>query len=657
MRSFGVALALVCLGVVTPCLATEDRDNTGVTAWYWYYGQTATQITDEINSLNLRIVDLKVENPTGSPRTFTVAFVENTGTYAKGWYWLYDVTPTQAFNFASNNNARPVVVQAYEVAPGDVRVAMVYVVNTGADQKGWWFYVNDTPADISSQVSTNSARLTQLSRYTAQGQTRYAVIMISNAGGDQKSWSWYFGITASQVGSYLTSNDARLTDLDYDSASGTYEAIMESCASGCPRWLWYYDVPASSVNAFADQQVSRIIDVERYVCGLRTCFAVVMIDDANAITTRVGDLLRNGTSGTGATTGLYLKAVGGAVLAAMEPNYIYEPASAIKIGPATLAMTRVQASTAHLTDQINHNFDGPASCPSPSDFTGTESLQTALQEMMRHSDNARTLEVITWEGGNGVVNAFLQNTVGMTSTSINQIIGCATPPDTYTLADAGLIYEKIANGTLLNATNRSTLFSVMAGKAEFTAEGYDFTRIWDTDFPNLIADEAPSQMSAANKTWWQGQANVAYKPGGYTICRSTCSDVFQDIDVTGWASLPFCSGLTLTPHEYVWGMFISNAEDTSWFDGKNTKADQTFIATKAEVLREQVRASLASCLHGDANQDGRTTVTDIFYLINTLFAGGPPPRGYADVNGDHTVNVADTIYMINYLFGNGPAPQ
>ncbi len=657
MRSFRLVLALACLGLAAPCLAIEDRDNTDLTGWYWYYGQTATQVTNLINTLNLRIVDLKVENPSGSPRTFTVAFVVNSGTYAKGWYWFYDVTPTNAFNFAISNNARPVVVQAYEVAAGDVRVAMVYVVNTGADQKGWWFYYGDTPADIASQLSANTARLTQISRYTTLGQTRYAVIMISNTGTDLKMWWWYYGISATQVGSFLTSNNARLTDLDYDAGSGTYSVIMESCAPGCPFWWWYYGVSDITLNALVAQNVSRIIDIESYGCGRATCFAVVMINDADAITTRVGPLLRNGTSGTGATTGLYLKQVGGSVLAAMEPKYVYEPASAIKIAPGTLAMTKVQAGTAKLTDQISRNFDGPGSCPSPNDFFGTESLQTALQEMLRHSDNARTLEVITWEGGNAVVNSFMQGTVGMTDSSINQIIGCATPPDTYTLSDGALIYEKIANGTLLNATNKSTLFSVMAGKAQYLAEGYDWTGFWDKDIPNLIAQEAPAQMSSSNKTWWQGQANLAYKAGGYTICQTTCTDVVQDIDVTGWASLPFCSGLTVVPREYVWGVFISNARDTSWYNTKTTTADQTWASTKAEVLREQVRASLASCLHGDANQDGQITVADVFYLINYLFAAGPAPLGYADVNGDHTVSVADVFYLINYLYVAGPAPQ
>ena len=45
------------------------------------------------------------------------------------------------------------------------------------------------------------------------------------------------------------------------------------------------------------------------------------------ITSRVGELLRNGTDGT---KGLYLKEVGGPVLASLEENWVFEPASAMK---------------------------------------------------------------------------------------------------------------------------------------------------------------------------------------------------------------------------------------------------------------------------------------------------------------------------------------
>ncbi|HKC25180.1 MAG TPA: dockerin type I repeat-containing protein, partial [Thermoanaerobaculia bacterium] len=59
---------------------------------------------------------------------------------------------------------------------------------------------------------------------------------------------------------------------------------------------------------------------------------------------------------------------------------------------------------------------------------------------------------------------------------------------------------------------------------------------------------------------------------------------------------------------------------------------------------------------GDVNGDGSFNVSDIFYLINFLFAGGPVPVGESDMNGDGVVDVADVFYAINTLFAGGAAP-
>jgi hypothetical protein len=59
---------------------------------------------------------------------------------------------------------------------------------------------------------------------------------------------------------------------------------------------------------------------------------------------------------------------------------------------------------------------------------------------------------------------------------------------------------------------------------------------------------------------------------------------------------------------------------------------------------------------GDANFDGKLDVADVFYLINSLFAGGPAPLSSADVDGVNGTNVVDVFYLINYLFAGGPAP-
>jgi hypothetical protein len=59
---------------------------------------------------------------------------------------------------------------------------------------------------------------------------------------------------------------------------------------------------------------------------------------------------------------------------------------------------------------------------------------------------------------------------------------------------------------------------------------------------------------------------------------------------------------------------------------------------------------------GDVNGDGKIDVNDVFYLVDTLYSGGPAPIGSGDVNGDGVVNSADVFYLVNYLFAGGPAP-
>jgi hypothetical protein len=63
-------------------------------------------------------------------------------------------------------------------------------------------------------------------------------------------------------------------------------------------------------------------------------------------------------------------------------------------------------------------------------------------------------------------------------------------------------------------------------------------------------------------------------------------------------------------------------------------------------------------LRGDANSDGKISVSDVVYMINYLFKGGPPPVPLesADINCDRKLDVSDVVYLINYLFKGGPPP-
>jgi hypothetical protein len=220
--------------------------------------------------------------------------------------------------------------------------------------------------------------------------------------------------------------------------------------------------------------------------------------------------------------------------------------------------------------------------------------------MMWHSDNARTRE-ITDTFGDDNINAFALS-IGMQNTRLNHIVGCGGPvPNQMTLADAAVLYEGVANGTLLTADNQAAFVSLMAGKAEFKVEGYDFTHLWDTDIPAIIAQAAPAATPAQRQDY-QNQMNIIYKAGNYVNCDDSCSHVAEYYSISGLVEIPFCSGGAPTLQDYVFGMFLHGPTDSSYFTGKSTVASQNFLATKSELLREQIVAGLASC--GLAPQPG-----------------------------------------------------
>jgi uncharacterized protein (TIGR02145 family) len=59
---------------------------------------------------------------------------------------------------------------------------------------------------------------------------------------------------------------------------------------------------------------------------------------------------------------------------------------------------------------------------------------------------------------------------------------------------------------------------------------------------------------------------------------------------------------------------------------------------------------------GDANNDTKLNLSDVSYIINRLYRGGPdfPCRDQADANGDTKVNLSDVSYIINKLYRGGP---
>lgn len=573
--------------------------NTAPTAWAWYFGQTASQVGSLLTANNGRLVSLQVEST--SPLLFTVAMVQNTGTYQKAWWWFFGQSASQLGALAQSLNARIVSIDPYLV-DGTLNFAAILISNTGSDAAGWSWFFGQTPDEIASLLQQNNARLIDISQYTVNGTTLYAVVMISNTGSNAANSHYYLGKTPTEIGQLLQQNSAFLTDIEPADPNGaTFNVIMNQNTTG-EFWWWYFGLNANQVGDRLSQNGARPLDVKTYFVNGSRLFVTIMLNDSNAETTRVGQILRTGTS---AETGLYLKQVGGPVLASLQETFKYDPASSQKILVALHLLKQVDAgnrtlgtTTAYYANGNNISFNtscptAAASCNSPpaggtivpacngtvspccSTAVTSPTMATLLERMLTLSDNAATRAIVDNFGGFAPFNAEA-TAVGMTGTDLNSYIGCGPPTNTMTLADAAKLYESIANGTALKTATRSTLYASMP-----TDDPVSITAGFAgalTAALAIVDAEAPAfGLTAAQIAQFKTELHLHYKAGGFTWNGSS------DASITGIAVVPSCAGSSQSTTSYVWGVFVNG----------DTTNSNTFGNAQSEPLREPIRAALS----------------------------------------------------------------
>ncbi len=61
---------------------------------------------------------------------------------------------------------------------------------------------------------------------------------------------------------------------------------------------------------------------------------------------------------------------------------------------------------------------------------------------------------------------------------------------------------------------------------------------------------------------------------------------------------------------------------------------------------------------GDVNKNGSINLTDIIYLVNYLYKGGPGPNPswLGDVTFDGVTNLVDLVFLVNFIYKGGPGP-
>ncbi|MDF1545558.1 MAG: M28 family peptidase, partial [bacterium] len=89
----------------------------------------------------------------------------------------------------------------------------------------------------------------------------------------------------------------------------------------------------------------------------------------------------------------------------------------------------------------------------------------------------------------------------------------------------------------------------------------------------------------------------------------------------------------------------------------NDSDPQSIVEAGVDGFRvDHYECATTTC--GDMNGDNTIDITDLTYLVDFMFAGGPPPTDpiAADVDGSGAQDIADLTYMVDFLFAGGPAP-
>ena len=594
--------------------ATTDLSTNVPTAWWFYTGISAAQVTSYLNANGARLTDIEVQSVSAGVPSFTVRMVKNSGTYAAtgGWWWYYGLTAAQLNTYINANSARLIDLEPYDIGGGNIRFAAVMVSNAGTAARAWWWYYGVTSAQITSLLP--GRRLIDIDSYGSGANKRYTVLMVANSGGDAEAWEWWLNQTPASISTRVSAFNGRVVKLDRQ-ADGTYNFIQvrNTGTEATAWWYWFGFTSATALLNYANQLAVRPVDVVTYLnaAGQRRWDAA-FIDNANASTRRMRSefgktfLDANGNP----TRGIFeawLKQVGGSVKVNLNASRRAETASSLKSLHLLHSMRRVAAGTDTLPSAFTYyEYDvvkGKDACPDPALETLANrrtnyNFETGLDQMMSISDNRTTRGTVIRYGGFAAFNA-TATAAGLTGTTLRHNIGCSyrnlatglyetgRRNDT-TAADLASIYEGVWNSTLLsNANSARTEFLESANPGSGVSAALQ--AIITAEANKLGKGAIAAQFGALVRTWGKG--------GSYNTCLpsaagASCTQKVIVRSGTGLIRLPIKVAGVTQYRTYAFARLISDVPVSDWTAATATTYANAYGAASNELYRDEIRAAL-----------------------------------------------------------------
>lgn len=495
----------------------------------------------------------------------TATWIENTGSHNKSFLYRYDQTKAQVDAIVADGY-RIQDVAVYR--KNNVKMYAVLAFSSASDPAQTKWFDELTQAQLSAALTSYQGRLLDYDAHMVGNEIRFSGVMRKNTGDDQIGW-WYTpsGATWEEVGGIISDKKTRLVDL-CQLPNGKYYAAFWTDNAGAYRYFGQRTY--QSMLKSAAYYGMRVQSLSHEFVNGESRYSGVLVNTKNALTKKVGNWVRNRTDGD---CGLYLRRVGGPVMADLQESTSFYPSSTMKVfmhayaiwnTPQANLMTR-QIPVWNDHDDLDHTGDS---------FTNT-ALPNVLGPMMWNSSNQMANTCIDFWGANNIVN-FCRNTLGASSaTQINHMIGIGRPysGDTFnstTLVDLGKVYENV--NSLYGSVKLNFFKTYMLNDGN--SNGIDGP-----------AGDAKALYGLTDSQWSSWRSRYAWHAkAGSNPCPGEDFDGYTSVG--GYLTLPFkAADGTITLRNYVFGAWINDAK---------VKNDAGAWAPAAELIRDEVYASVAS---------------------------------------------------------------
>lgn len=194
------------------------------------------------------------------------------------WSWRTG-SSVSSINSLLNAGYRMVDVELNTNAAGITSFGGSFVENSGDYGKAWWWYYGVTSTQVNTFLSQNNARLIDAEPYLENGLLRFAVVMISNTGADQAISGWEPFLTGTGLTNWLSNNpNRRIIDVQtYQYLGAERYAItwVQNTGNQQSGWWIYANVTPGDISQFLNQNNARLIDLEHNADPNRmTCIMV-----------------------------------------------------------------------------------------------------------------------------------------------------------------------------------------------------------------------------------------------------------------------------------------------------------------------------------------------------------------------------------------------